>query len=403
MNDSVPGTALLLAASPAGKAGFIDATSVLPALAAVSPSILTGTTAATIVELADPVDPQTVLTRIRAAATTPGPLTLFLVGQLHLDSKQHQVHFALARTTEATLRYSALPWHWLASELRPRKPGSTTVVADLIATPDTWQRIREDGLTIPRGIRLYGRVAPQLSRRRTAEPAYLKAVAAIWRSGSNPPLAQLHEQAAAQARLQDGSDGGALDLAVDGAPLDAVPPATSSLDTAPLATTAPQAGPAPSRRPPQPAPENPLPTILAAAGAGRHSEAAALASMWEEWALRTHGAGSAQAVHWLEIRADLARLAGDPARSCELWMSAADARLARQQLPDDPAVVDAVDRAHHQWQELQDPRRAQELGPALAALRGHVPGQRAGAVAAVRHRLEVLHGTRPRVDGGAGT
>ncbi|MEV3930030.1 hypothetical protein [Streptomyces sp. NPDC049944] len=376
VKDTGPGTALLLAASPAGKSGFTDATSVLPALAAVSPGILTGTTAATIVELADPIDPQTVLTRIRAAATTPGPLTLFLAGQLHLDAKQHLIHFALGRTTPTTLRYSALPWHWLASELGPRAPGSTTVVADLTATPDTWQRIRQDGLTIAPGIRLYGRVAPQLPRRRTAEPAYLKAIATIWRSGSNPPLAQLHEQAIAQVPVQTGSDD-ALHLA---------------MDTGPLAAPAPPAGPAPGRRPPRPEPDDPLPAILAAAHAGHHSEAAALASMWEGRALRTYGAGSAEAVHWIEIRADLARLAGDPARSCELWMSAADARLARQQLPDDPTVVDAVDRAHHQWQELRDARRAHDLGPALAALRAHVPGRRPGAVAAVRHRMQLLDG-----------
>ncbi|MGW0790409.1 hypothetical protein ACWD04_19695 [Streptomyces sp. NPDC002911] len=376
VENTAPGTALLLAASPAGRSGFINATSVLPALAAVPPSILTGTTAGTIVELADPIDPQTVLTRIRAAATTPGPLTLFLVGQLHLDTKQHLVHFALARTTPATLRYSALPWHWLAGELKPRKPGTTTVVADLIATPDTWQHIRDDGLTIGHGIRLYGRVAPQPPRRRTVEPAYLKTIATTWRSGSNPPLAQLHEQAIAQVGVQAGS-GDALHLAID---------------ITPLATPAPSAGPAPSRGPQQTEPDDPLPAILAAAHAGRHSEAVALASMWEEWALRTYGAGSAQTIHWLEIRADLARLAGDPARSCELWMSAADARLARQQLPDDPAVVDAVDRAHHQWQELRDPRRAQELGPPLVALRGHVPGRRPGAIAAVQRRLELLHG-----------
>ncbi|MFC8226047.1 hypothetical protein [Streptomyces sp. NPDC057287] len=376
MDDSVTGTALLLAAAPAGKSGFINATSVLPALAAVPPSILTGTTAGTVVELADPIDPQTVLTRIRAAATTPGPLTVFLVGQLHLDTKQHLVHFALARTTPATLRYSALPWHWLAGELKARRPGTTTVVADLIATPDTWQHIRKDGLTIGHGIRLYGRVAPQPPRRRVAEPDYLKAIATTWRSGSNPPLTELHEQAIAQAGAKDGAHD-ALHLAIDSTPLPA---------------PAPPVRPAPSRLVQPPEPENPLPAILGAAQAGHHSEAAALASMWEGWALRTHGAGSEQAIHWLEIRADLARLAGEPARSCELWMSAADTRLARQQSPDDPAVVDAVDRAHHQWQELRDPQRALELGPALVALRGHVPGRRPGAIAAVQHRLDLLHG-----------
>ncbi|MQT03207.1 hypothetical protein FF041_24345, partial [Streptomyces jumonjinensis] len=131
--DAAPGTALLIAAAPAGKGRLVDASSVLPSLAAVPPSALTGTRAATVVELADPLDPQTVLTRIRAAAASPGPLFLYLAGQLQLDRKQRRVHLALARSTAATLRYTGLPWHWLASELTIRRPGTTTVFVDLVA------------------------------------------------------------------------------------------------------------------------------------------------------------------------------------------------------------------------------------------------------------------------------
>ena len=133
--DTASGTALLIAAAPAGKGCLIDATSVLPTLAAVPPGILTGTTTATIVELTDPADPQTVLTRIRAAAAAPGPLSLYITGQLHLDHKQHLIHLALARTTPTTLRYTALPWHWLASELkvrrRERENGEEVLIADM--------------------------------------------------------------------------------------------------------------------------------------------------------------------------------------------------------------------------------------------------------------------------------
>ncbi|MFF1649172.1 hypothetical protein [Streptomyces sp. NPDC058240] len=389
--DTTSGTALLIAAAPAGKGCLIDATSVLPTLAAVAPSILTGTTAATIVELADPTDPQTVLTRIRAAAAAPGPLTLYMTGQLHLDHKQHLIHLALARTTPTTLRYTALPWHWLAGELELRRPGTTTVIIDLVATPDAWQKLRNEGLVLGHGIRVYGRVTPPPSRRQIAEPAYLKALATTWRSGINPPLAQLHEQVAAQAGSHD-----ALFLAIDNTAVRS--PAASAVQIPNQPHQAPVPGPTappPMWESAEVAKEDPLPAILAAAHAGRHGEAASLAAMWEGWALRTHGAGSAQATHWLEVRADLARLADDPARSCELWMAAADARLARQQPPDDPAVEGAVDRAHHQWQELRDPQRALELGPPLVSLRHHVPGRRPGAVEAVQHRLELLHSTSP--------
>lgn len=389
--DTASGTALVIAAAPAGKGCLIHATSVLPTLAAVPPSILTGTTAATLVELTDPADPQTVLTRIRAAAAAPGPLSLYMTGQLHLDHKQRLIHLALARTTPTTLRYTALPWHWLAGELKLRRPGTTTVVIDLVAAPDAWPQLRTEGLALGHGIRVYGRIAPPPPRRQIAEPAYLKALAATWRSGMNPPLAQLHEQAAAQSGPDD-----ALFLAVDRT---TVPTPAASAVPVP---NRPRHEPAPVPIVPAPVSQNtgaseedPLPAIFAAAHAGRHSEAASLAAMWEGWALRTYGAGSVQTTHWIEVRADLARLADDPARSCALWLAAANARLARQQPPDDPAVEAAVDRAHHQWQELRDLQQARELGPPLVSLRRRVPGRRPGAVEATQRRLELLHTMPP--------
>ncbi|MFF9510059.1 hypothetical protein ACF1BU_23910 [Streptomyces sp. NPDC014724] len=395
--DTASGTAVVIAAAPVGKGRLIDAASVLSTLAAVPPSILTGTTAATIVELTDPADPQTVLTRIRAAAAAPGPLSLYMTGQLHLDHKQRLIHLALARTTPTTLRYTALPWHWLAGELKLRRPGTTTVVIDLVAAPDAWQQLRTEGLALGHGIRVYGRIAPPPPRRHIAEPVYLKALAATWRSGMNPPLAQLHELAAAQSGSDD-----ALFVAVDRT---TVPTPAASAVPVP---DRPHREPAPVPTMPAPVPENagpteegPLPAILAAAHAGRHGEAASLAAMWEGWALRTYGADSVQTTHWIEVRADLARLADDPARSCALWMAAANARLARQQPPDDPAVEAAADRAHHQWQELRDLQQARELGPLLVSLRRRVPGRRPGAVEAAQRRLELLHTMPPAKAQGA--
>ncbi|MEW2555766.1 hypothetical protein AB0957_29075, partial [Streptomyces zhihengii] len=104
----------------------------------------------------------------------------------------------------------------------------------------------------------------------------------------------------------------------------------------------------------------------------------------------THGPASAQALHWLEVRADLARLAGDPARSCELWMAVADSRLRRQQTTDDPDVEGAVDRAHHQWEQVRDMARARRLAPPLVQLRRRVPGRQRGALKLLQHRLEQL-------------
>lgn len=349
------GTAFLLAAAPAGRGRAMDAASVLPALAAVPPGVLTGTGTATLVELADPLDPQTVLTRLRAAAASPGPLVLCLAGQLHLDRRQQLPHLALARTTPATLRYTALPWHWLAVELAARAPGTTTVVVDLAADPAVWERLTATPgfLYLGPGPTLYGRVSPAPRRGEPLAPAYLRSWAELWRSGVRLPYATLHAESAAQAAA---AAPGAFLLAPAPAPVPVVE-------------------------------HDPHPAILAAATAGRHGEAAAVAAAWEREALRRHGPRSAEAVHWTEVRADLARLAGDPARSCELWLSAAEARLALGQRTDDTDVEEAVDRAHHQWERIGDRARARTLGPLLIALRQRVPGRRPGALAALTRRM----------------
>ncbi|MFE7596134.1 hypothetical protein [Streptomyces sp. NPDC057494] len=439
------GTAVLLAAAPAGRGRVMDAASVLPALAAVAPGVLTGTTAATVVELADPLDPQTVLTRLRAAAASPGPLVVCLAGQLHLDRRQQLPHLALARTTPATLRYTALPWHWLAAELGVRPPGTTTVVADLAADPEVWQRLADAPglLHLGPGPLFHARVVPAPRRGEPTTPEYLRAWAELWRSGARLTPAAAHAEAAARAvtvapapepvfltptpappparthaaapvpptrtarastpapasvpapasasaptpapasapRPPRASAPGSVAAAVAvprPAPVPAIPPAYAPA-TPPAPGSAGAAGPA--------APVDPHPAILAAAMAGRHGEAAAVAAAWEHDALRRYGPRSVEAVHWTEVRADLARLAGEPARSCELWLAAAEARLGMLQRADDPDVEGAVDRAHHQWEHIEDPARARALGPTLVDLRRRVPGRRPGALAALTRRM----------------
>ncbi|CAL9504898.1 hypothetical protein [Streptomyces sp. enrichment culture] len=350
----MPGTVLLLAASPVGRGRLVDAAAVLPVLAAVAPAVLAGTDTANVVELADPLDPQAVLTRLRAAAAAPGPLTLFVTGQLQLDRRQRLPHLALARTTPATVRYTAFPWHWFREELRLRPPGSTALVLDLHADADTWEQLRAEPLDCGRGIALYGRIAPPAGRRAVGRPAYMKAVATVLRSGHRPPLERLHEQALARLAGEREDPG--------------------------LVVTTPAPVPA----------ADPHAELTAAVEAGRHADADALAARWEEAAARVHGPGSAEALHWKEVRADLAMLAGEPVRSCRTWLAVAAARLAAGQAPDEPAVEAAVDRAHHQWGRIDDRARARELGPALVELRSRVPGRRQGALEDVRGRLSRL-------------
>ncbi|POX56774.1 hypothetical protein C3489_03010 [Streptomyces sp. Ru71] len=351
------GTVLLLAASPVGRGCLVDAASVLPVLAAVPPAVLAGTDTANVVELADPLEPQAVLTRLRAAAAAPGPLTVFVTGQLQLDRRQHLPHLALARTTAASVRYTAFPWHWFREELRLRPGGTTTLVVDLHADAESWQWVGAHGLDSGRGTAVHGRIAPPPPRRSVASPAYMKAVATILRSGRRPPLDQLHQQALAR-------------IAADGPLRDLV-----------LST-------------PGPAPADPHVALSTAVREGRHADADALAAQWEQAARRAHGPGSDEALHWSEVRADLAMFAGDAARSCRAWLAVASARLAAGQAPDAPAVEAAVDRAHHQWTSIRDTDRARDLGAALAELRGRVPGRREGALDHVLGQLRQLDARR---------
>ncbi|MGW7264256.1 hypothetical protein [Streptomyces sp. NPDC054842] len=351
----MPGTVLLLAASPVGRGCLVDAASVLPVLAAVAPAVLSGAETANVVELADPLDPQAVLTRLRAAATATGPLTVYVTGQLQLDRRQRLPHLALARTTPATVRYTAFPWHWVREELRLRPPGTTTVFADLHADPEAWQSLADRPLTAGPGVSLYGRIAPAPPRRTVAAPAYMKSLATILRSGHRPVPAQLHQLALTRA-LADGDAPGVV-LSAEG------------------------------RVPVAP---DPHAAITAAVQAGRHGEAAALAAQWEQTAVRAHGPASEEALHWMEVRADLAMFAGDPFHSCRAWLAVATARLSAGQSPDAPAVESAADRAHHQWGRIEEADRARELAPVLADLRRRVPGRREGALLHIQRHLDEL-------------
>ncbi|MFE5159287.1 hypothetical protein ACFRNT_12285 [Streptomyces sp. NPDC056697] len=437
---SGPGYALLLAAGPAGKQRLMDAAAALPQLAAVPPAALLGTPGgASVVQLVDPADPQTVLTHLRTAAAHPGPVLVHLAGQLTLDAKQRLPHLALARTTPRTARYTALPWHWLAAELGRRPPGSTVVIADLVADETVWPALKAAGPSgLAAGLTLYGTVAPAQPKRGgppkrgMATPDYSRAFAGLLRGAAErPPLALLHQRAALEAGLGSGPEL-LLDGSAPGEPY-AVPGAVPGPEAAgwagpagpagaagPVAVTPPRMPPGPpetflpadsrpappSLRPPQPthAPLPPPPgrapvadplaathaAIFEAANSGRHSEAASMAAAWEQEALRTAGPRSDEAIHWLEVRADLSRIAGDPARACELWLAVAEARLGNGEPVGHPEVEGAVDRAHHQWQFVADRARAGALAPPLMELRSRVPGRKPGALEAVRRRAELL-------------
>ncbi len=186
-------------------------------------------------------------------------------------------------------------------------------------------------------------------------PSYMRTLATILRSGHRPPPDLLHQQVLARLAAEDAAAGPGLVLTAPG-----------------------------------PAAGDPHARVADAVRAGRHTEADALAAHHERAAAQARGPASEDALHWAEVRADLAMFAGDPVRSCRAWLTVAEARLRAGQAPDAPAVEAAVDRAHHQWGRITSAAQARELGAALAVLRGHVPGRREGALAHVHRELHRL-------------
>ena len=379
----LPGYALLIAAEPAVRHPLAVA-AMLPQLAAVPPARLVGAPYASAVQLANPDDPNTVLTAVRTAAAVEGQLLVYVAGHLVIDSRQHRLHLALARTTARTIRYTALPWHWLTAELQHRTPGTTTVVADLAADTDVWQALvqHEQHLTGPYA--LFGAVQLQ-DRRHRPRPSYTHALAHILRTAPTRPTPdELHHQAARAAVLED-----AATLWLGPAP---ATPTQPSPDGRPLAVDVPaprQKRPQPAEPSPAAAEEDPHHAISQASQAGRHAEAAAIAAAWEQAALRQHGPNSPEVAHWIEVRAVIALEEGAPDRACELWLRCAVVRLNADQPETHPDVVAAVDHAHYAWHRVTDPARVRELGTELLTLRTQVTGK-SGARRDVQRRLAKL-------------
>jgi|GEM_PF-2152288 len=191
LQSEIRGQVLLIAAAPhQARRRLAEPEAVTAALAAVPLPALTGHPCpADLVQLVDPAEPQAVLARIQRAAHTPGPLLVHLAGQLTRDRRGRRLHLALSASTPRTVRYRALPWHWLAEQLRVRAPGTTRVVVDLVADDAAWPQLREHPEELSAGLALWGAVTPP-TRRGPAEPAgYTRALAALLRTTPGAHLA----------------------------------------------------------------------------------------------------------------------------------------------------------------------------------------------------------------------
>lgn len=411
-----PGYVLLMSAAPrSGR--VVDAATGTARLAAMPPAALVGTAVASAVYLTDPVEPNTVLTHLRTAAAAPGPLLVYVLGQVCLDRRQRQPHVALAGTTGHTVRYTALPWAWIANELRLRVPGSFTVLADLVAADAaTWEQLSAEPEEFAAGLPLFGTIAPPPPKRSVAPPRYTNALAEVLRHGTERMTPdRLHRYAVSHADLGDGPEllfhtPPALPAPMpedaprpDPATRLALPPPATPLPPPPAAAP-PVAAPPPAPHPVQPVPPaapaapagpDPHTAIREAARAGRFNEANEIVNICEQATSRATGPHSAATLHWKEVRADLAMLADDPSGACALWMDLAGLYLSVGRGPADAPVVDAVDRAHHCWGQIGDPGTALRLAGDLVPLRRAVPGHRTGSLQKLEHRVELLAAAPP--------
>ncbi|MFF4426443.1 hypothetical protein ACFY04_37795 [Streptomyces sp. NPDC001549] len=366
-------------------------------------------------------DPNTVLARLRTAAATPGPLLLYLSGRLTVDRRGGRLHLALAGTSQAAVRYTALPWEWLGGELRGRPAGLTTVLLDLAADKDAWPLLQEYGsLPASACAEVYGVVCPPgFAAGDGAVSGYTRQwIEQLRRSPVRPSDVQLHALAAGAAGLPPGAlvlptarelgmRPGPQQQPSDGHPPDPrrlqgwrpdgdgqavpgpVPGPVPAVDPLPGGVRAPAAVPAVVPFPGGVEGGDPRPHIHALAIGGHHLEAAALARAWEEHVRHVFGASSPQAVQWAEIRADLARMAGDFPLATGLWIGACRARQAGQGTAA-PEVHAAAAGALYCWTQLRDRASAVESGPELVALLRALPALDPRHLRLAQARLDAL-------------
>lgn len=363
------GTVLVLAVAPLGRWGLMDVSSVPRVWAHADPRGLVDGHQGTVIDMFDPVEPRAVLDRISAAAQSGVPLTLVVAGQLHGDRKTRELFLALALSTPRTVRQTAVSWRGLVSAVEAA--AGVTVLVDLVVDASAWRTLQQFPLSLGSNAFMRGRVT-RAGRGRVAAPEFVSACLALWQKTGFLEPAELHRLALVYARGED-----ALLVSTEPALADGAPPGGvgSSGDT--------------------PRPEEPgsrasgsLRAVLLAAREGRHEQASEAAAAMYAQVARDLGRLAPETLLWMEVCAEVARMAMDPVRSCAGWLAVARARLERGE-PCDAAEVEAcVDRAHHQWQRIGSTAALVRLAPQMIELRRLVPGQRSGSLADIQRRTE---------------
>ncbi|MFE0578428.1 hypothetical protein [Streptomyces sp. NPDC058874] len=398
-------------------------------------------------------DPNTVLARLRVAVGAAGPVFVYVSGRLTADRRGRRLFVALAGTTTGSVRYTSLPWEWLVGELGSRTGGETTVVVDLVADKAAWPLLGEygtlPGLSVLAGVEAFG-VVRGPGAAAPAEDGGVSGYTRQWidqlrRAPVRPSHVELHVLAAGSAGLPPGTlvvpSAGELQTravpvperprsgpeSVSGSAAQGVPVSGPAVVIAPSPGTAPAPAPArvsasvpASASAPGPVPVlatgstpgtavGPVPVPVPVPGAlpvgavegdprarlhalaveGRHGEADALARAWERAVVERWGRVSAEAVRCAEIRADLARMAGDFVSATRLWTGAGRVRLEWQGV-NAAEVRDAATGALYCWTQVRHPARALETGPDLVGLLRLLPLLDQAHLRLAERRLDAL-------------
>ncbi len=105
---------------------------------------------------------------------------------------------------------------------------------------------------------------------------------------------------------------------------------------------------------------------------GRLTDAEHTIRRSENHSVRLHGAKSAEATHWIEVRAHVAHLAGNGRLAVRLWLSAARFH-AEPPRRDTARTRLCLERAFTEWRDLPDHTAMRELAPALRQMYARHP------------------------------
>jgi drug/metabolite transporter (DMT)-like permease len=129
--------------------------------------------------------------------------------------------------------------------------------------------------------------------------------------------------------------------------------------------------------------------LWSAAREGRFEEVEATIRMLEVRAIQNHGVKSPEATRWIEVRAVVARIAGNPGLASQLWLAAArfhssppdrDLRAARA----------CLDQAFQDWGNIEDDRVIAALAPPLRAMYINDPDHRPDMPHAIDRHLQYM-------------